>query len=660
MGNYTIALSGLSAVQTAFDIIGSNITNAGTDGYHKQTVEFSPTYTSETTAGGVAVTDITRVIDTLLEKELYLENATLAQLSQENTTLTSIETALGELTSDDSGINAAIDALFTAMQDLVASPTDSISLTQLVSDAESLTSQIRTVGEYLTTLEASLASQADTVVDDINTLSEQIAELNNKIEAVQLVGGNSNTLCDQRDEYISELSNLIGVQTVNRDNGVVDVIAGDIPLVIGSHYSEIETGLTEDGELGIALTGGITYDTDIEGGTLGGLLTLTNDSVVNIHNKLDTLATTIIQTVNDYHVQGIGTSGSFTELTGWSNLTDDLNELSGITSGYTYIRVTDTTTGEVTRTAIPVLQSSSSDSLTEIADWITNNVANVSAYVNSSNQLTITSDSGYEYDFIPEVLSEPATTSLASAADAPTIEVSGVYTGSTNETLTFTVEGTGTVGVDDDLYLVVTDSSGQIEKINIGSGYVAGDSISIGTTGIEITLTDDDYTTCDFTDGDSFTVDAYADTDTSGLLSATGINTFFSGDSATTIEVCSEIVDDPSRVATSLTSEGNDGLNITRLYELQDESIEELGNTTISDYYQQLVTEVGQEVSTLTTNMENLEAIVLNLTNQQTEISGVDINEESANLLIYQQLFQSIAKYMETINTVMAELMEVV
>jgi flagellar hook-associated protein 1 FlgK len=274
--------------------------------------------------------------------------------------------------------------------------------------------------------------------------------------------------------------------------------------------------------------------------------------------------------------------------------------------------------------------------------------------------LTIAADSGFKFDFLPEVASEPATTSITST-NPPEIKLSGYYKGTENDTWTFTASD-GKVGTDN-VSITVTDSKGNvISNIDL-SGYTATTDLSsatntnwieIGKTGISIALSAND-----FIGGDSFTVNVYGNTDTAGLLSATGINTFFSGDSAINMEVCSDISNDHSRVAASLTSTANEGGNIARMYELKDASISELGNMTFSDYYRQTVTDVGQDISSGKTYQENLEAIVLNLTNQQSSISGVDINEESANLMVYEQMFQSLAKYMETMDSTITELMNI-
>ena len=662
MSSFSIGLSGLYAAQKALDVIGNNIANAATEGYHRQRIEFSPSYSSLEgpilLGGGVDVKGITRMIDNIVEQEILRQQSALEQVSQEYGTLRTIENAFGELSTANGGLNAAIDKFFNSLQDLSAHPAETIWQNQIVSDANAMAGQFRTIGEFLNTLENQITLETEITIDSINTLTSQIAEFNVRIEAVEMVGGNANAMRDQRGQCISQLSELIDIQTVSRKHGVVDIInTGMIALVVGTSVGELEKGFDENGNLGINLTGASDYITDMQGGKIGGLLSLKNEIVSDIHDDLDSLASAIIQQINQYHVQGVGSEGSFTSLNGWANASGDLADFSTVAAGYTYIRVTNTSTGAVTRTAIPVLQDASSDTLTEIAGFINGaGVANVTASVNSLNRLTITAATGYEYDFLPAVLSEPETADIDfNGSSDPTVNVSGIYTGSSNDTLTFTVSGTGDVGVDT-LTLTAKDIAlNTIATINIGSGYAAGDKIDIGNTGINIALG-----TGDLADGDSFSIDVFGNTDTSGLLAAVGINTFFSGSNAENIDVCSDISANPSRVATALGADMADNTNAVRMAGMRDEAISGLDSLTCGEYYRQLVTDIGQQLSVKQMRQDNIEVMVLNLANQQGETSGVDINDEAAQLLVFEQMFQAMAKYISTINSSIASIMEII
>lgn len=653
MASYSIGMSGLDAAQKALDIIGNNIANAATEGYHRQKINLTPAYSSQTGSillgGGVNIAGVTRVIDNLLEQELLRQQSSLGQISTELTTLRTVENAFAEL-STSSGLNAAIDEFFNALQDLSAYPTDPVWQNQAVTAAETMASQFRTLGEFLTTLETQIRLEAENVIEQINTLTNKIANLNDNIERIEISGQEANNMRDQRDQAITELSELVSVQIQNRDYGVVDVSIDEIPVVTGASVMELEVGIKADGSLGITIIGANNVKSDVHGGRLGGLLSLKNNILADIHKDLDSLASAIIQQINQYHVQGVGTEGSFTELTGWVMESEDLADFDPpVTSDSIYIRVTNTSTGQITRNEIVV--DAANGSLSDIATAISL-VTGLTASVISS-KLHIQADANYEFDFLPAVLPTPVTSTLTGASP-PTISVSGIYTGTTNQTFTFTVIGTGSVG-NGTLQLEVKDGNGDvITTLNVGSGYAAGDKLDIGN-GIKISLS-----TGDLNANDTFSVDAFDDTDTSGVLAAVGINAFFFGSSAENIAVRSEIINSPGLIATALGADMTDNANALRLAGLKDQSLSSLNALSPGEFYRRLVTDIGQQVWIKQISQDNIEGLVQNLAKQQGEISGVDINEEAAQLLIFEQMFQAMARYLNTVQSSMAAIMELI
>ena len=137
------------------------------------------------------------------------------------------------------------------------------------------------------------------------------------------------------------------------------------------------------------------------------------------------------------------------------------------------------------------------------------------------------------------------------------------------------------------------------------------------------------------------------------------MNCFFKGSGALDINVCTAISEDATRVATSLGAEGTDNYNILRMSELTNEPISDLDNMSMGTFYRKIVTDIGQQLSVRQLRQENLEVIVQNLNNQRNDISGVDVNDEAAQLLMFEQMFQSMAKYLSTVQDTMDSLMAV-
>ncbi|MBN2133952.1 MAG: flagellar hook-associated protein FlgK [Sedimentisphaerales bacterium] len=655
MAGFDIALSGIDAAQVALEVIGNNVANAATEGYHRQRVEVVPASNTQSDGraeGGVEVAGVMRLIDQLLEREIIGQQSAYGQVSQELSVLSTLETTFGEF-SEGMGLNESIDAFFDALRNLAAAPLDDVARSATVSAAQALTAEFRRLGASVTSMEDQVVLEAQNTVDSINLLINQIAELNAKIQSVEISHGQANNLRDHRDQLISQLAEFVDIETMTREYGVVDVSIAGLPVVTNAIPVEIAVGLRNDQTLSVMAADGEGYSLGVQGGKLGGLLSLKNELLAKVRGDLDTLAQALVAQVNQYHAQGVGMGGSFTELTGWiMDRTDLSTGDSAITDGAFYIRVTNGSTGAVERYRIDVdVSGPTPDTLETIAAKI-DAIAGLNASVTSS-RLHVAADLGYRFDFIPAVLPEPSVTNFT-AGSAPTVAVSGIYDGTGNDTFTFTVVGSGSVG-NGSLRLEVTDQAGNVcNTLNIGSGYAAGDVLEM-TNGIKIAVGSGDLN-----DGDSFDVEAFATTDTSGLLAAAGMNAFFSGASASEMQLCQAIVDTPDRIATAVGGDLLDNVAALQLSQLREEELDALGGLTPGEYYQRTVASLGQQIALKQSQRDNVEAMIQNLETQKSDLSGVDINDEAAQILVYEQMFQAMAKYLNTVQDTMMTLMQVV
>ena len=649
MQGFSVGLSGYNAAQAAIEVIGNNIANSATEGYHRQEVRFSALMNSTSSTlsigDGVEITGVTRYYDDLLEKNLLLQSTNLAELSEKLNTMSSVESAFGELTADG-GLNTAIDNFFTALNDITAHTDDTVWLNDLVSSANTMASKFNTLGDYLSGLKTDIVLQTQNMVEQANTLITQIADLNNQITSLSIAGSDPNNLIDQRDQYITQLSEIMSVETRAGEYNSVDVTIAGIPVVMESASMGITMGTTSEGQLGIAAEGSFNYQTGVEGGAVGGLVYLYNTFITGVEDQLNTLANTISSEINKYHVQGLSMNGSFDQLSSNRMTSAEVSSLESVEDGYIYVRVTNTSTGEVTRTAVEV--DADVDTMSTIAAKITA-VSGVSA-VYSNSKLTINADSGYDFDFSPSITSVPTSSSLTGSS--PDITCSGIYSGDINDTYTFTVSGTGSVG-NGTLSVVVTNSGGDIVgTLDVGSGYAAGDTLGVAE-GVEIS-----FGVGDLNSGETFTLDVFGSSDTSGLLCAIGMNTFFTGTTASSFAVDADIIDDPTMFAGCLGADLIDNENVTKMAEVGETGLDSLGGLTPGEYYKQLVTDVGMDVATTETLVESTETMLTSLADRQSEISGVDINDEAAQLIVYQQMVQASAKFLNAIQQSLEVIME--
>ncbi len=654
MQNFCIGFSGLNVAQRAIDLIATNIANVGTEGYHRQELITRPVNLNplgKVPIGGVEVAQIRRRIDTFLEGEINRQQTNLSQVKQELDLLQTVEGAFGQVGSE--GISVAIGRFFDSLMELTVDPASLPLRGQVAWAADALTGQFRSLAQFL----QNLSDQIDLVVDEnviqVNALGEDIAEYSNQIAAVTIQGGQANLLRDRQQQAIHELAELVSI-SVTEDTSrpeALYVSAWGKPLAVGTTAMELVAGLDSDGKLGIAREGSSVYDITISGGSIAGLLALKNDLIPDIVDKLDALAGQIITQINGLHVQGVGLTGSFSELTGASIGTGVINTWStDITSGDFYLRLTDNTGADpvLTRTAISV--DVTTDTASDVAGRIDAIDGLSASFANTI--LTIVADTNYEFDFVPAVLPDPYTETITGAAD-PTI--SGIYTGATNQVFTCTVVGSGEVGVDDDLLMEVRDAGANlIKRVDIGVGYAAADPIDIGS-GLTVA-----WSMGQLNDSDVFTIQALNDSDPTGFLAAAGINTLFSGDEAVNIAVRQEIIDSPGRLATAAGAAGTDSANIRRMALVGQADLVALEDMEPGKYFNLLVTQVGQAVAIRQARTEGLDSVLQQLNMQRDEVTGVDLNEEAAKLIVFERMFQAMAKVITSQDRALQSLMDLV
>jgi len=655
MSNFSIGLSGLEVAQRAMELIGTNLANAGTEGYHKQEAIISPLslYTCNgVSIGGAEITEVRRAVSDLLEMEITRQQTAMGQADEELAVLEMVESAFGTVGSG--GLDEALGRFFDALTELASDPVD-VNLVlrkQAVSAADALAGQFRHTADFFRDVQQDLRLQIQEYVTEANRLTAEIADLNQEITVTTIRGGGANLLCDRRDRAILELADLVPVDA-RTQSGVtesISVSAWGITLVTGSSSVPLEVSQTTDGQLGVMAEGASFYRTGVTGGRMGGLIFLCNDTLAGISGSLDTLASEIITGINQLHAQGVGLTGSFTELTGVAVPTGTLASWpNSVTSGSFYVRVTETATGDVNRYEIAV--DPDMDTITDIRDSL-DLVDGLSASIVAS-ALKISADSGYTFDFLPALSAEPYTTTIPGGGAEPTI--SGIYTGDANQVFTCTVVGSGGVGIASDLALEVRDGSGElVATFNIGQGYAAGQPLDVGS-GINVALG-----AGPLNDGEEFTIQALADTDSSGFLAAAGMNTLFSGSSALSMALREDVRSDLGRVATAASASGNDNANIDRMLEIGRQGVAGLGGVTPQEYYHQLVTGVGQAVVIREARKTNLDSIMRQLGTQRDEISRVDMNEEVAKLVVFERMYQAMAKVISVQDSALQTLFDLV
>jgi flagellar hook-associated protein FlgK len=649
MDSFSIGVSALAVSQQLLNLTGQNVANASTPGYHRQVASLAPLQTDQT-GEGVTVTGIRREVSAPLETALL--NNTFE--SQNTTTqLDNLRQVQAYLAPGSGGIDSLLSNFFNQVQQLAASPTDQAQRSVVLNTAANLADNLNTVSNQLLQTTASLDQTGAKLVGNINDYAKQIADLNSQIETATAQGQQPNDLLDQRDQLISQLSQLVDVRVIPTDFNEVTVMAAGAPIVAGTNSLSFQYQVGANNQAVLLRADQSSQSLNVTGGQAAGLLQVRNGDLQQIRSQLDTLTQALVQGVDEAQATGIGLTGPLTSAGGSRGVSDSNVPLSHaglnlpLSAGTLTISVTQPTGA---RTLYRLNIDPATQSLNDVATALSG-ITGLSASVNaSSDTLQITAANGYAFDFAGRLPSAPTNVQGNIAA-----QVSGSYTGGTNDTYTYSVSGPGTVGVTAGLSLNVKDGQGNLlGSFNIGQGYQAGSALP-AVNGITVSVG-----AGTLTGSESFQLPVTANPDTGNLLSALGVNSVFTGSTAATVGVRADLLSHPELLGGSLDGDTGDGSNFTKIAKLQNTATLSGGTQTVGQYFASLVAQVGVRVQDLSNQQTAQTSLGQQITAQQQAVSGVDTNEELTNLLAYQRSFQMASEYINVVNQTLTTLMGII
>ncbi len=667
-GLLDIGKSALSVAQQALTVTGHNVANVNTPGYSRQEAvltERSPINGGPGQVGtGVQVTQIRRIVDNFINRELTNSHEVLGELSITRDQLFQIQNIFSD--SNNQGIGAQLNEFFKSLQDVAASPSDVTPRSVLLAQSALLTNSINQVAGELAARRTSVNDQIKQTISEINSLTAQVADLNNKIVSAEITGQNANDVRDQRDQAIKELAKRIDISVLDGANGSLSVYVGRGQVVVESNVSRnlvaVES-LDNGGLVNVQYDTGSTRSSDItsliSGGRIGGLLAIRDTIIPGLQTSFDKLSASLVNEVNQLHRQGYGLDGS-TGLDFFSPLTVTTHEQS-------------TNQGSATLASGPI----TANSLLTFKDYeIRFSSATSYSIVNTATGATIKGN----YAGI--------------AVTTPTVDVPVNIVAGTNDTLTVTVDGTtsGTItlagaaspgqsytsgtalatelqtkiNADATLqaagrsvvvtydktanrFTVTSNASTAASAVNVTGGtaratlgFLSGTSTAASGTyadpqtftidGIQVTLSGTAET------GDEFSVNSYSDMAKSISLSLTNA----------------------SKVAASSTRAGVPGNNATAiaLVALQSKSIAAIGNATFGDTYRVAATSVGVAAQSSDSRLEAQTILHEQLESFRAQSSGVSIDEELVDMLKYQRVFEAASRLIIVANEMLQTLLD--
>ncbi|MGG5154165.1 flagellar hook-associated protein FlgK [Enterobacter hormaechei] len=314
------AMSGLSAAQSALNTVSNNISSYNVAGYTRQTTILGASNSTLTGGGwvgnGVYVSGVQREYDAFITNQLRAAQNQSSGLTTRYQQMSKIDDVLSDTTNS---LSANLQDFFKSLQTLVSNAEDPAARQTVLGKADGLVNQFKTNDQYLRDQDAQVNTAISTSVDQINNYAKQIANLNDQISRLTGVGAGAspNELLDQRDQLVSELNKIVGVDVTVQDSGTYNIsIANGYTLVQGSNASQLaavkssaDPARTKIAYVDAAAGNVEISEKQITTGSLGGLLTFRSQDLDQARNTLNQMALAFADAMNTQHQAGFDANG---------------------------------------------------------------------------------------------------------------------------------------------------------------------------------------------------------------------------------------------------------------------------------------------------------------------------------------------------------------
>jgi flagellar hook-associated protein 1 FlgK len=614
-------LSGLNAAQAALVTTGHNTANVNTPGYNRQTAQIA-------SAGGVnnpgvgffgsgaKVVDVSRSYDQFLTSQLNQAQSANQSLTTYSTQISQIDNLLANQTT---GLAPQLQTLFSHVQAVANNPADPSARQQLIGSSQALANQFRSTDQYLTGLNANVNDQVSGSVDQINTYTQQIASLNKQVALISNTSGGQapNDLLDQRDQLLNELGKLVGTKVVVQDGAQFNVYMGNgQSLVLGDKATRLAavSSASDPTRTAVATVNAAGKTVEmresmVSGGSLGGLLQFRSETLAPAQNALGRMAISLADTFNAQQKLGMDLNGEmgtdfFSQAspgvipngknTGGGTVTPTFSDISQLTTSDYRVDVTGASSFKVTRLSDNTVVNP--DSTTGAYDGVKLSLGGTAV---AGDSFLLQPTRAGARDLMVRI-SDPAKVAAASP----------IITGNTASNLGSGAITAGTVEAPygsptelDSAGVTLTYDSATNELSGLSGGPVAykpGEPFSFNGITVRISGTP--------AHGDTFTIAK----NTGGV---------------------------------------SDGSNALLLGALQNKKMLDGGTASVSDAYRQLVSTVSNKARQVQIASSAQASLTTQIRSAQQSVSGVNQDEETANLLMFQQMYQANAKVIQTAST---------
>lgn len=312
-GTMSVALQSLLAQQSAMGVVANNIANVNTPGYSREIPnleEDPPVLMGNTYVGtGVSMASVESVRDNILNLRIDQETSQQSSLNSYVNSMDQVQTLFNE--TQGTGLQTSLSNFFNSFQSLATDPTSSALRTATITAGQDLAQAFNQTSTNLSTIQQGLDQSVVQTVQQVNQLTSQVANLNQQIQEISNAGDDPGSLEDQRDEALTNLSNLIDTAVIYSNGGGVSVTTTNGTLLVAGNQSDaLTTQVNSATGLNEVMAQGTDITSTIAGGQLQGLIEARDQGIPSAQSSLDNLAAGLISAVNQQQSAGYDLNGT--------------------------------------------------------------------------------------------------------------------------------------------------------------------------------------------------------------------------------------------------------------------------------------------------------------------------------------------------------------
>ena len=639
-----VGVSALTANQHALTTTGHNIANVNSAGYSRQSITTKALVGQSTGSGfigkGVQVSTVLRNYNELLGKQ---SNAASAASAADAIRYQSLMQMQDVYSGGDSSLGAAINSMMNAFADVDAAPSDGTARNVVLTRISELTARFRAASDTLKELDYSTKQRLNNDVELVNGLASQVATLNGQISRSLATGHTPNDLLDARDQLIREINQYVQTSQVDADNGGISLfIGGSQALVLGTDSATLTVAETKEypGSQKLSLYFQQPKGQQVElsaamvgGGDIAGLLKFNNDDLVTGQNLLGRLALSIGTELNNRNNLGLTLSGNFGS---------DLFQLSTTTSGWS--NIANFTIGDATATVTDSSQLVASDY--KVMYGATHPADTVLVRLSDGLQRSLTDpDLGYD------------NTTGSFSADGLRFDM-GTTVGASGQSVLFQPFNRAASEIQALIHnpndLAVSNAiSADISSTNQGTLQLSSLVLNRNVNATDVPAANTPVTLVFNANG---TISFTPATGTGLAQNSDGSTYTYTSGAPFTINGWSMQLTGTPQPGDSVVVQNardlGDGYklnagNAAAFLGLRDKTLFD-GGTSLSDGFSSAMAIVGTRTQSAQYAAALSQTVATNLDADRTAVSGVNLDEEAARLLQYQQAYQASAKIIQT------------